>query len=127
MEEILAQPFDIQRHKAAKYLELELMIHPNGDMVYAIPSHQEFLIQKAMELHGWTREQLMDACPREFYLDFMQWLIPTAGGWIPVWPIGILNYPLTHKQVAALRRLKMSGLYRGYIPPAKKAREAAAT
>ena len=74
-----------------------------------------------MELHHWTREALMDACPPEFYGDFMRWLIPLAGGWIPVWPIGILDYPLTRPQVGLLRRLKLAGLYRGHIPAPKKA------
>ena len=92
-DEILRLPFDIARHKAARYLDLEIMVAPNGTAVYALPSHQEFLIKRAMELHHWTREALMDACPPEFYGDFMRWLIPLAGGWIPVWPIGILDYP----------------------------------
>ena len=120
-DEILRLPFDIARHKAARYLDLESMVAPNGTAVYALPSHQEFLIKRAMELHHWTREALMDACPPEFYGDFMRWLIPLAGGWIPVWPIGILDYPLTRPQVGLLRRLKLAGLYRGHIPASKKA------
>ena len=120
-DEILRLPFDIARHKAARYLDLEIMVAPNGASVYALPSHQEFLIKRAMELHHWTREALMDACPPEFYGDFMRWLIPLAGGWIPVWPIGILDYPLTRPQVGLLRRLKVAGLYRGHIPAPKKA------
>ena len=104
-DEILRLPFDITRHKAARYLDLEIMVAPNGAAVYALPSHQEFLIKRAMELHHWTREALMDVCPPEFYGDFMRWLIPLAGGWIPVWSIGILDYPLTRPQVGLLRRL----------------------
>ena len=120
-DEILRLPFDIARHKEARYLELEIMIAPNGAAVYALPSHQEFLVKRAMEMHNWTREELMDACPPEYYEDFMNWLIPLSGGWIPVWPIGILNYPLTRPQVALLRKLKMAGLYHGHIPVPKKA------
>lgn len=115
-DEILRLPFDINRHKAARYLDLEIMMAPNGTAVYALPSHQEFLVKKAMELQNWTREALMDACPPEFYTAFMNWLIPLSGGWIPVWPIGVLDYPLTRPQVALLRKLKMAGLYHGYIP-----------
>ena len=85
------------------------MIAPNGAAVYALPSHQEFLVKRAMEMHNWTREELMDACPPEYYADFMNWLIPLSGGWIPVWPIGILNYPLTRPQVALLRSSKWLG------------------
>lgn len=53
-DEILRLPFDIARHKAARYLDLEIMVAPNGAAVYALPSHQEFLIKRAMELHHWT-------------------------------------------------------------------------
>ena len=38
-DEILRLPFDIARHKEARYLELEIMIAPNGAAVYALPSH----------------------------------------------------------------------------------------
>lgn len=44
------------------------------------------------------------------------WLIPQSGGFIPVWEEGVLRYPVTQKQKAALRTLKMAGLYRGGIP-----------
>lgn len=117
-EEIYALPFSIERHKSASYpIELEVMIAPDGSVFYAQPSHQEFLINKAMKVRHCTRDELMDACPPEYYLDFMNWLIPQSGGFIPVWERGILNYPLTKEQRATLRRLKMAGLYRGYIPP----------
>lgn len=125
-DEILRLPFDISRHKSARYLDLEIMMAPNGTAVYALPSHQEFLVKKVMELNNWSREELMDACPPEFYGDFMRWLIPLSGGWVPVWPIGVLDYPITRQQVGLLRRLKMAGLYHGYIPglgkPATKGR-----
>ena len=117
-DELYLLPFSIERHKSVPYhLELEVMIAPNGEIEYALPSHQEFLIKKAMEANHWTRDELMAACPPEYHFDFMNWLIPQAGGFVPVWEIGVLNYPLTKEQVEALRKLKMAGLYRGYIPP----------
>lgn len=120
-EEIFALPFDIDRHKSLPYHpELEVMIATDGTVEYALPSHQEFLIEKAMQRHNWTRDQLMDACPPEYHYDFLAWLIPESGGYIPVWERGVLNYPLTKEQTASLRKLKMAGLYRGYIPPYKK-------
>lgn len=117
-EELYKLPFSIARHKSAPYhLKLEVMISPEGEIQYALPSHQEFLIKKAMELHGWTRDELMAACPPEYYFDFIAWLIPQSGGFIPVWEEGVLRYPVTPKQKAALRMLKMAGLFHGVIPP----------
>ena len=116
-EEVYRLPFDIKRHKSLPYhTPIEIMIGPNGDISYALPSHQEFLIKKAMKRNGWTREQLMDACPPEYYFDFMRWLIPKSGDYIPVWESGILGYPLTMPQQTALKSLKLHGLYRGVIP-----------
>lgn len=115
-DEILALPFDIDLHKSSTNLSFEVMIGRDGTIVYAIPSHQEFLIQHAMIKNGWTREQLIAACPQEYHTRYMQWLIPLAGGFIPVWEYGILDYPLSKKQTHALRMLKMQGLYKGYIP-----------
>ena len=54
-DEILRLPFDISRHKSARYLDLEIMMAPNGTAVYALPSHQEFLVKKVMELNNWSR------------------------------------------------------------------------
>lgn len=116
-DEVYRLPFDIERHKSLPYhTPIEVMIGPSGDISYAFPSHQEFLINKAMKKNGWTREQLMDACPPAYFFDFMRWLIPESGGFIPVWEIGVLDYPLTKPQQAALRKLKLHGLYRGLIP-----------
>lgn len=123
-DELYALPFSIELHKSMPYhLNLEVMISPDGLIEYALPSHQEFLIKKAMKANNWTRDELMAACPPEYYFDFMSWLIPHAGGYVPVWEVGVLNYPLTKEQVGALRRLKMAGLYRGYIPSWTKSLE----
>lgn len=114
--ELFALPFSIELHKTIPYLNLEVMIGVDGSVCYALPSHQEFLIEKALNKKGWTRQELMDACPKEYYGNFMSWLIPLSGGYIPVWERGVFDYPLTKNQVSALRKLKMAGLYRGHIP-----------
>lgn len=121
-EYVLSQPFSIELFKKARFLSLEVMIFPDGTIEYALPSHQEFLVNRAMKLQGWTRDELWDACPPEYYTDVLTWLIPLAGGCVPVWPQGVLKYPLTKQQVASLRKLKLAGLYHGYIPkPTKQA------
>jgi len=103
--------------KESLYGEFEVMIDPDGNVVKALPSHQEFLIMKSMIRYGYSRELLMAACPPEYHYDFMKWLIPMSGGWIPVWNIGIMDYPVTKKQLAVLKKLKVMGFYRGTLPP----------
>lgn len=118
-DEVLAQPFSIERHKLCPYLDLEVIIDAEGNISYAIPSHQEFLIKAACKRKNWTREQLMDACPPEYYYNFMEWLIEQSGGCIPVWRAAVLEYPVTKPQLAALKKLKMAGLFRGVLPKLK--------
>lgn len=111
------EPYDIEeRKKLPAYESNEVMISPNGAIVYAHPSHQEFLIQKAMERTGFSREVLMAACPPQYYFDFMEWLIPQSGGWIPVWDRGVLDHPVTQKQLAALKKMKINGFFKGKLP-----------
>lgn len=120
-EMLLSRPFSIQDHKQyGRCLDLELLISPAGEVEYALPSHQEGLIKKAMEKNGWTRQEMMDACPPEYYFDFMEWLIMASGGYIPVWPRAVLAASITKEQRSALRQLKMAGLYKGKVPAATK-------
>lgn len=119
LEELYSQPFSITRHKLVPYLDLEVVISPMGEIEYALPSHQEFLILKAMERNGWSRQELMDACPPEFHFDFLNWLIDQSGGYVPVWEAFTVNRNVTTKQAAALRKLKLAGLYTGKIPKTK--------
>lgn len=109
------EPFTFE--KSLFYSEFEVMIDPEGNIVKALPSHQEFLINKCMERLGFNRDLLMAACPPEYYFDFMRWLIPMSGGWIPVWNVGVMDYPVTKKQLAALKKLKLHGFYKGTLPP----------
>lgn len=120
VDDLYSQPFSIARHKMVPYLELEVIISPKGEIEYALPSHQESLIRKAMEKQHWTRQELMDAYPPEFYFNFLEWLIEQSGGYIPVWERGITNHPVTQQQANALRKLKLAGLYRGVLPKGEK-------
>jgi len=115
-QEVLQGPFNIELHKRTFIDYLEVMLDVDGVVHYAIPSHQEFLIKKAMERNHWTRTQLMNVCPREMHTRFLEWLIDQSGGYIPVWQNFVLDYPLNRKQIAALRRLKMANLFHGKIP-----------
>ena len=122
-EEILRLPFSIERHKQSQWLELEVIISPDGEVCYALPSHQEFLIRKACEINSCTRDELNAMCPLEYYGDFLRWLYMMTGGYIPVWENGVMDFPVTKKQYAALKALKLNGLYKGVLPR-QKAEEA---
>lgn len=115
-QEVLHGPFSIELHKRTFTDYLEVMLDTEGGVHYAVPSHQEFLIMRAMERNHWTREELIDACPREKRDFFLEWLISQSGGYIPVWQNYVLRYPLNKKQVSTLRELKMAGLFYGKIP-----------
>lgn len=111
----LSSIFDIEKHKATFVNYLEVVILHNGAVVYAVPSHQEMLIKLACLKTGMTRDQLKDACPREYYFDFTKWLCMMSGA-VAVWNEHCEYGTPTVQQIAMLRKLKMAGLYRGAIP-----------
>ena len=111
----LFSAFDIEKHKATYINYLEVIIDPSGIVHYATPSHQEFLIKMACERANITREQLNNQCPREYYFDFMRWLIIRTGA-VAVWNEHCMAVDPNIKQIATLRKLKMAGLYKGAIP-----------
>lgn len=115
MEYGLHSEFDIAKHKQTFIHYLEIVINRNGYIAYAVPSHQEMMIRVACAQLGISRDELNDLCPREYYWDFMKWLSMTTG-LMAVWETHYEVYAVTKKQIAALRRLKMEGLYTGSIP-----------
>ena len=76
---------------------------------------REFLIEKVKERHHWSQEQLMDACPPEYYFNFLTWLIMESGGYVPVWEKFVYG-PVNQLQHDALQQLKREKLYLGNIP-----------
>lgn len=116
----LHSPFDIKKHKAEFVGYLEVIITANGAIQYAVPSHQEKALALACEKLGKTREEITAMCPREFYYDYLNWLLSLTGS-IAVWYEIVAGRTVTNKQVAALRQLKLAGLYRGPIPRATQA------
>ena len=90
-------------------------VDENGTVMYAVPSHQEKAIALAEEKLGKTRKEISDMCPREFYFDYLNWLLSLTGA-IAVWNDDVSASAITVKQAAALRALKLNGLYKGKIP-----------
>ena len=114
--DVLHSPFDAKAHKLCFNDYLEVMLAPDGTIHYAVPSHQEFLINKVCEIRGWSRVVLMYACPPEYYFNFLDWLISESGGYIPVWERFVYSWPLNKLQVEALKMLRDEKLYRGKVP-----------
>ena len=111
----LQSKFDIEKHKETFPHYLEVIIGPDGDVMYAVPSHQYKMIDIACQKYSVDRKGLDAMCPYEYWFDYMRWLCNITDC-IAVWEHGIEYYSVNHKQVAMLRRLKMAGLYTGMSP-----------
>lgn len=113
---IYSLPFSIELFKMLpEYTDLEVIIQPDGMIHYALPSHQEFLIHLAMEIHDCSRDELMEMCPPEYYGDFTNWLCIQTDGCISVWPKFFLGSTPTKAQKNSLKKLKLAGVYSGRI------------
>ena len=107
--------FDIEDHKKTYVDYLEVIIDVNGEIMYAVPSHQEMLIRMACEKLDVYRDELMDMCPQEYYCDFMKWLCGITKA-VAVWNRFVYAPYVNKKQILSLRSLKMAGIYKGLIP-----------
>lgn len=110
----LHSPFNIEKHKETYVNYLEVIIHPDGTIEYAVPSHQEKLIAIGCKNHKMSRAEYEALCPQEYYFDFMTWLVKETGC-ISVWNDSIMADKITTKQKFALRNLKLNGLYKGSV------------
>ena len=109
----LHSEFDIQKHKETFVNYLEVLIEKNGHVMYAVPSHQELAIKLACKEKGWTRHELDDACPQEYYCDFLTWLLSLTDA-VSVWNDFYVGSP-NEKQKEVLREMKRMRIYRGDV------------
>ena len=108
----LHSDFDIQQHKAHYVNYLEVVIFPDGHIEYAVPSHQEKLIQVCQDKLGVTRYEFENMCPLEYRLDYLTWLC-TISGCVSVWDRYIVtsdHIPLTQEQRDTIELLKQEQL-----------------
>ena len=112
--------FDLEKHKETYVNYLEVMIDKDGKIMYAVPSHQEKAIAMACEAKGINRAELEKICPKEYYFDFLTWLLMQSGA-MAVWNQYYQCYNVTREQYASLRRLKLAGVYKGTLPAHLKA------
>lgn len=107
--------FDIQKHKETYTNYLEVIIHPNGKIEYAIPSHQYKLEMIASSERNVSIKEIRDMCPECYYCDYNIWLCSITGC-ILVWTNYLQYYKVTRTQSNTLRKLKIAGLYNYQIP-----------
>ncbi|WP_019124665.1 hypothetical protein [Peptoniphilus grossensis] len=112
-------PFDIKKHKETYINYLEVLILEEGTVEYAVPSHQEKALEIACKKLNKTKQEIEDMCPREYYCDYLTWLLGITGS-ISVWGTNdeyfIVYKTINKKQIATLKKLKKHGLYKGNIP-----------
>lgn len=107
--------FDAEKHKETFVSYLELVILENGSIEYAVPSHQEKAIKLACDKLKVSREELEGLCPREWWCDYLAWLLKISGA-VAVWENRAYYSTISQKQISVLKSLKLQGLYKGPIP-----------
>lgn len=110
-QKVLHSPFDIEVHKATFTNYLEVIILEDGTIEYAVPSHQEKMIEIGCKKRNISREEFYNRCPREHWFDVLTWLWMETGA-IAVWDFKIEGKP-NKAQLSALGKLKEAGLYKG--------------
>lgn len=105
-QEVLHGPFDLETHKATFTNYLEVVIAPDGTIIYAVPSHQKVLERIYQATFG---RDANDACPRERWFDMLDWLMEETG-YICAYTAGVLGKPHTDAQEDALMMLYREGL-----------------
>ena len=108
-EEVLWMEFDVERHKRTFIAYLEVIIDSDGNIIYAIPSHQQLLIA----MTGKTVQQLEEEIPLECMFDATAWLCKQVGC-IAVWYDKYVGEP-NDIQKETLGMLKRHGVYSGPI------------
>lgn len=111
----LHSKFDIELHKKHFKDYLEVIILKNGDVEYAVPSHQVKLTQIATGKHTLSYTEMWNEVPADRQFDALEWALETTEA-IPVWNDFIIGSPNT-AQFETLKRLHEAGLYTGALKP----------
>lgn len=117
-QRVLHEPFDIQTHKLTFINYLEVVISPDGTVEYAVPSHLEKLLKIFMEQENITdREEAYRIIEeQDTAMDGPLITLTKLTGYISVWAEAYTcGKSPTKKQLAALRSLKLNGLYSGTL------------
>lgn len=107
--EVLKRPFDIETHRATFRNYLEVVIFPNGAIVYAVPGHIE-VMERFLTLRG--VDFTVDSHPS--WCSYDEWLMERTGC-VCVWTQGYMGKP-NERQLESLRTLVDTGLLRTERP-----------
>ena len=105
--EFMRQPFDFDAHNGRFVNYCEVVVLPDGEIRYAVPSHQGFL-------EGLCREMGVDPvedCPRDMLCDYLAWMMQVTGA-VLVWHGFYQAVTITPRQRKALQRLQLEGCCR---------------
>lgn len=108
--------FNAEEHKKTYINYLEVLILENGEIIYAVPSHQAKAEEICREKLGVTYQELLAMCPKEYYCDYLTWLLNICGA-ISVWNEFYIagESGINANQKKKLKQLKLKGLYKGAI------------
>ena len=101
VEYTLYSDFNLEMHKKTFINYLEVIIHADGTVKYAIPSHQEYLIKFGASQSNLSREEFQDLCPKEYWCDYLTWLCMQTGC-VVVWSCGYKAATVTAEQCSVL-------------------------
>lgn len=76
--DVLHSAFDIDTHMKTFSYYCEVIIHPDGKIEYAVPSHERKLIAIYAKKHNISMEEAMDIC-REKKTDYIDYLMHDTG------------------------------------------------
>ena len=111
----LHSKFDIIKHKQTFINYLEVIIEEDGSVHYAVPSHQEYLINLCCKKFKMSRQELYDLCPENMHVDFMTWLCKMSNA-IALWCSHIEYYEINALQYNTIDQLIANNLYYGPYP-----------
>lgn len=110
---VMSKPFSIAVHKNTFVDYLEIILDESGEAHYAVPSHQEWLIEYGCKKFNISKETFESMCPPEMYFNYIEWLTKITEC-LAVWDIEYIG-SLNRCQKAMLELLKLNGLYKGEI------------
>ena len=109
-QKVLNSPFDLETHKKTFIAYLEVIIDSEGNVMYAVPSHQQAMIRIATEKLNVTKERLFEMYDSSWF-DTIEWLSGITGC-ISVWFDNYVGEP-NEKQLDVLRKFRDEGIYVG--------------
>ena len=113
MEYSVYSKFDIDKHAATFINYLEVVIDENGEIHYAVPSHQIFMENVLKRKIGNADFEKLIMDDKEAWTDYLNWLCKQTKC-VPVWNEFYYGNP-NDKQLQKLQQLKEKKLYQGDI------------